>query len=116
MDRTNLHTGRVLTLLALNREIDETLSPGQVRIIIMFRVFEIDQVSSLEPENPDPVKLRIMARMIVFFHTGIDASPAADASGKFKTITPEGIGKGFLCADLKFLSVFLLSISVPAWQ
>ena len=32
----------------------------------MFGVFEIDQVSSLKPENPDPVELRIMARIDCF--------------------------------------------------
>jgi hypothetical protein len=83
MDRTYLHTGRILTLLTLNREIDESFFWDQIRVIIMFRVFEIDQVSSLEPENPDPVELRIMARMVVFLHTGIDASSAANTSGKF---------------------------------
>jgi hypothetical protein len=80
MDRTYLHTRRILTLLALNGEIDESFFWNQVRVIVMFRVFEIDQVSSFESENSDPVKLRVMARMIVFFHTGINTSPAANAS------------------------------------
>jgi hypothetical protein len=107
MDRTYLHTGRILTLLALNGEIDESFFWNQIRVIIMFRVFEIDQVSSLEPENPDPLELRIMVRMIVFFHTGINTSSAANTSGKFQTISPEGIGNGFLRADLKFPPIFL---------
>ena len=51
--------------------------------------------------------------MIVFFHTGIDASPAASTPGKFKAITPQGIGKGLLCADLKFLPVLS---GVPFFQ
>jgi hypothetical protein len=80
MDRTYLHTRRILTLLALNGEIDESFFWNQVRVIVMFRVFEIDQVSSFESENSDPLKLRVMARMIVFFHTGINTSPASDAS------------------------------------
>jgi hypothetical protein len=108
VDRTYLHAGRLLTLLALNREIDESLLGNQFRVIVMFRVFEIDQVSSLEPENPDPLELRIMARMVVFLHTGIDASSAANTSGKFQAVSPEGIGKSFLRADLKFPSIFLL--------
>jgi len=107
MDRTYLHTGRILTLLTLNGEIDESFFWNQIRVIIMFRVFEIDKVSSLEPENPDPLELRIMARMIIFFHTGIDTSPAANASRKFKTVSPEGIRNGLFCTDLEFSTIFL---------
>jgi hypothetical protein len=107
MDRAYLHTGRILTLLTLNREIDESLFWNQVRVIIMFRVFEIDQVSSLEPENPDPLELGVMAGRIVFFHTGIDASTAPNTSRKLKTICPKSIGHGLLCTDLKFPSIFL---------
>jgi hypothetical protein len=81
VDRTYLHAGRLLTLLTLNGEIDESLFRNQVGVIVMFRVFKIDQVSSFESENPDPLKLRIMARVIIFFHTGIDASPTANTSG-----------------------------------
>jgi hypothetical protein len=72
----------------------------------MLRVFKIDKISSLEPENPDPLKLRFIAGIIVFFNTGIDTSPAADAARKFKAIAPKGIREGFLCTDLKFLPVF----------
>jgi hypothetical protein len=72
----------------------------------MLRVFKIDKISSLEPENPDPLKLRLIAGIIVFFYTGIDASPATDTARKFKAIAPKGIREGFLCTDLKFLSVF----------
>jgi hypothetical protein len=113
MDRAYLYTGRILTLLTLNRKIDESFFWNQIRGIIMFRVFEIDQVSSLEPENPDPLKLRVMARMIVFFHAGIDTSPAANASRKLQTVSPESFGNGFLRADLKFPSIFL---QVPLLQ
>jgi hypothetical protein len=61
MDRTYFHTGRLLTLLTLDGKIDESLFRNQVRMIVMFRVFEVDQVSPFESENPDPLKLRIMA-------------------------------------------------------
>jgi hypothetical protein len=107
MDRTYLHAGRILTLLTLNGKIDESLFWNQVRVIIVFGIFEIDQISSFEPENPDPVELRIMARKIVFFCTGINASAAANTSGKLKAICPKSIGHGLLCTDLKFLSIFL---------
>jgi hypothetical protein len=76
------------------------------RIVVMLGVFKIDKVSSLKPENSDPMELRFISGIIIFFYTGIDASSAADAPGEFKTVAPEGIGEGFLCADLKFLSVF----------
>jgi hypothetical protein len=61
MDGTNLHTGWVLTLLALDRQIDEPLLGDLRGIVIMLGVFEIDEIPSLEPEDPDPVQLRIMA-------------------------------------------------------
>jgi hypothetical protein len=107
VDRTYLHAGRLLALLTLNGEIDESFFRNQVRMIVMFRVFKIDQVSSSESENPDPLKLRITARVVILFHTGIDASSAPDASGKLQTVCPEGIGNGRLGADLKFSSIFL---------
>jgi hypothetical protein len=61
MDGTYLHTGRILALLTLNREVNKSFFWNQVRVIIMFRIFEIDQVSSFKSENSDPLKLRIMA-------------------------------------------------------
>ncbi len=79
----------------------------------MFGVFKIDQVAPFEPEDPDPLELRFEARVIVFLYTGIDTSSAADAPGKVKAVTPEGIRKGFLCADLEFLPEFL---QVPFFQ
>jgi hypothetical protein len=94
-------------LLTLNGKIDESLLGNDFRVIVMVGVFEIDQVSSLEPENPDPLKLRVMARIIVFFHAGIDASSAANASGKFQTVCPKGIWSSLLGTDLKFSSIFL---------
>jgi hypothetical protein len=102
MDRAYLNTGRILTLLALDGQIDEPFFWDQVRIIIMLGVFEVDQISSLQPENPDPLKLGFISRLIVFFHTRINTSPASDTPGKLETIAPKGIGQGFLGAHLKF--------------
>ena len=108
MDRTDLYTGRILTLLALNGKIDIPFLRNRVRIVVMFRVFEINQISSLQLEDPDPMKLTFVAGLIILLDTGIHASPAADASGKLKAVTPEGILLGSLRADLEFLSIFLL--------
>jgi hypothetical protein len=108
VDRTYLHTGRLLTLLALNGKIDESFLRNQVRVIVMFRVFKVDQVSSLESENPDPLKLRIMAGLVILFHAGIDASSAPNTSGKLQAVCPIGVGNRLLGADLKFSSIFLL--------
>jgi len=105
MDRAYFNTGRILTLLALDRQVDEPFFWDQVRIIIMFGVFEVDQISSLEPENPDPLKLGFISRLIVFFHTRIDTSPASNAPGKLEAIAPKGIGQSFLGADLKFPAI-----------
>ena len=79
----------------------------------MLGVLEIDEVSPLEPEHPDPVELGHRARIVVLLDAGINASPAADASGKLKAITPKGMRDSLLGADLKFLSVFLV---VPVLQ
>jgi hypothetical protein len=95
-------------LLTLNGEVDESFFWNQVGVIVMFRVFKVDQVSSFESENPDPLKLRVMARMVILFHTGIDASPTTDTSRKLQAVCPKGIGNRLLGADLKFSSIFLL--------
>jgi len=108
MDRTDLHTGRILTLLALNGKIDIPFLRNRIRIVVMFRVFEINQISSLQLEDPDPMKLTFVAGLVILLDTGIDASPATDASGKLKAVTPEGILLGFLRADLEFPSIFLV--------
>jgi hypothetical protein len=105
MNRAYLHTRRVLTVLALHRQIDESFLWDLRRIVVMLRVFKINQISSLESQHPDPVELRLVARIIVFFRTRIDTSSAADAPRKLKTVTPEGVRKGFLCADLKFFPI-----------
>jgi len=107
MNRTNLDAGRLLTLLTLNGKIDESLFGNDFGVIVVVRVFEIDQVSSFEPENPDPLKLRIMARVIILFHTSINASPAANTPGKLEAVCPKGIWDSLLGADLKFSSIFL---------
>jgi hypothetical protein len=49
MDRTYLHTRRVLTMLALDRQIDEAFLRDEVRVIVMLRIFEVDQASLFEP-------------------------------------------------------------------
>jgi hypothetical protein len=108
MDRTDLHTGRILTLLALDGKIDKPFLRNRVRIVVMLGVFEIDQISSLQLEDPDPMELTFITGLVIFLDTRIDASPAADASGKLKTVTPEGILLGFLRADLEFPSIFSL--------
>jgi hypothetical protein len=92
--------------LALNRKIDIPFLRYDVRIVVMFRVFEIDQVSPFQLQNSDPLELRVMAGVVVFLHAGIDTPSAADTSGKLKAITPKGFGDRFLGTDLKFSPVF----------
>jgi hypothetical protein len=105
MDRTHLHTGGIFTLLALNRKIDISFLRHGDRIVVMFRVFEVDQISPLEPENPDPLKLRFVSGLIIFFHARINTSSASDAPRKLEAIAPKGIRKSFLGTDLKFLPI-----------
>jgi hypothetical protein len=45
--------------------------------------------------------------MIIFFHAGVNASSAPNASGKLQAVCPKGIGNRLLGADLKFLSKLL---------
>lgn len=73
----------------------------------MLGVIEFDQASPLESENPDPLKLVLRARVIIFFYAGVDAPSTSDAPGKIQTVSPEGVRNGLLCADLEFLPVFL---------
>jgi hypothetical protein len=81
MDRTNLHARRVFTVLALHGHVEKPFLRDLGRVVIMLGVFKIDQVSPFEPEDPDPVELRFVAGVIIFFYTGIDAPPAADTAG-----------------------------------
>jgi hypothetical protein len=106
MDRANLDTGRVLAVLALDRKIDKSFLWNESSVIVMFGVFKVDQATPLKPENPDPVELMLRSGVIVFFDTGVDAFSAPDAPGKIQAISPEGIRKGLLRADLEFFSVF----------
>jgi hypothetical protein len=107
MDRAYLYARRVLAVLALNRKVDKPLFRYEGSFVVMFGVFEIDQATPLESENPDPVELMLRARVIIFFDTGIDASSTTDAPGEIQAISPEGIGEGFLRADLEFLPIFV---------
>ena len=107
MDRAYLYAGRVLAVLALNREIKKPFLWDLRRIIVMLGVIEFDEASPLESENPDPLKLVLGARVIIFFYTRVDAPSASDASGKIEAVSPEGVRNGLLCADLEFFSVFL---------
>ncbi len=72
----------------------------------MLGVLKIDKGSSLKPQNPDPVELRFVPGVIVFFRAGVNAPSATDTPGKLKAVTPDGVGHCFLCADLEFLPVF----------
>jgi hypothetical protein len=92
--------------LALNRKIDIPFLRHDVRIVVMFRVFEIDQISPFQPENSDPMELRVMAGVVIFFYAGIDTPSAADTPRKLKAIAPKSLGNSFLGADLKFSPVF----------
>ena len=94
MDRTYLHAGRVLTLLALNGQIDESFFRNQVRVIVMFGVFKIDQVSSLESENPDPVELRIMAGVDYFLSHRHRRISCSQCIGKARGRIPRGYREG----------------------
>jgi len=105
--RTDLDARRVLTVLTLDGHVDKTRLRNQGRIIVMFLVLEVDKVAPLQADHPDPVELRVVARVVVLLDARINASPAADAAGKIKPVAPEGIGHGTLGADLELLPIFL---------
>jgi hypothetical protein len=108
MDWTHLHTRRVLTVLTLDGHVNEPRLRNLFGIVIMLGILQIDQGALLEPDDPNPVELRIVTGVVVFIHTGIDAPPTTDAAREIQTITPQRIRKRFLRTDRKFLSVFLL--------
>jgi len=64
----------------------------------MVGVFEIDQVSLWASELWS-IEVEDMARLIIFFHTGIDASSAANAPWEFQAVAPKSIRNGFFRAD-----------------
>ena len=72
----------------------------------MLGVVEFYQASPLDPENADPLKLVFVPGAVILFHAGVDTSSASDAPGKVEAVSPEGIGKGLLSADLELLAVF----------
>jgi len=94
-------------MLTLNRHINEIFLRDLIRIVVMFRIFEVDEAPFLEPDDPNPLGLRLKARGVVFFDTSVNASPAADTPRKVKTITPERIGDRLLNTHLKFLPIFI---------
>ena len=59
------------------------------------------------------MELRFISGIIIFFDTGIDAFSAPDAPGKIQAVSPEGIRKGLLRADLEFLSIL---VEVPLFE
>jgi hypothetical protein len=113
MNRTYLHTRWVLTVLALDGHIDEPRLRNLFRIVIVFGILQIDQGALLEPDDPNPVELRILTGIVIFIGAGIDASSASDTAREVQTIAPEGVGERFLRADCKFLAVFLLVSLFP---
>jgi hypothetical protein len=113
MDWTYLHTRRVLTVLALDGHVHESRLRNLFGIVIMLGILQIDQGALLEPDDPNPVQLRIVTGVVIFNGTGIDASSASDTTREVQTIAPEGVWDCFLGADRKFLAVFLLVSLFP---
>jgi hypothetical protein len=105
MDRANLHAGRVLAVLALNGQIKKPFLRYERRIIVMLGFIEFDQASPLDSEYPDPLKLVLQSRAVIFFYTGVDAPSAPDAPGEIEAVSPESIRKRLLRANLKFPAI-----------
>ena len=73
----------------------------------MLGVFEVDQVTPLELEDPDPLELMFVTGVIILFYTRIDTSSAPDAPGKVQPVPPQRIRNSLLRTDLKFFTIFL---------
>jgi hypothetical protein len=108
-----LHTRRVLTVLALDGHVNESRLRNLFGIVIMLGILQIDQGALLEPDDPNPVELRILTGIVIFIGTGIDASSTSDTARQVQTIAPEGVRERFLRADRKLLAVFLLVSQFP---
>jgi hypothetical protein len=113
MDRTDLHTRWILAVLTLDGHVHEPRLRNLFGIVIMLGILQIDQAALFEPDDPNPVELRILTRIVIFIGTGIDAPSTSDTARQVQTIAPEGVRECFLRADCKFLAVFLLISLFP---
>src|SRR5574337_1899357 len=95
---TSPDTGGVLALLALDGHVEIILFRDQLRIIVLFRFFEVDPLLALlEAQHADPVYLRVLG-LVVLFDARIHASSAADAAGQIEAVPEEHPGKRLLIA------------------
>jgi len=113
MDRTDLHTRWILAVLTLDGHVHESRLRNLFGIVIMLGILQIDQGALLEPDDPNPMQLRILTRIVIFIGTGIDAPSASDTARQVQTIAPEGVRDRFLRADCKLLAVSLLVSLFP---
>src|ERR1041385_798893 len=84
MDRTNLDARWILALLALHGHVEESLFWHSCWSIIMVAFFHVHRAVR-HLQHADVLNLWI-ARLIVFFHAGMNAFAAADASSQVQTI------------------------------
>src|SRR6266545_60221 len=99
--RARLHAGRVAALLALHREVELPGPRHRVRVVVQLGVGEIDAVLLLHLEHADPVDLRLLARLVVLLHAGVDAAAAADAARDVEPVAELDAGAGPLGGDLR---------------
>ena len=102
----NFDTRRIFAVLTLDRHVEVILFRYLWRIIVMFRLFHVYEVTLLQSEDPDPLYLRVVARTIVFLHARIDTSPASHTAREVKTVSPKGIWLRPLCTDTEIFAVF----------
>jgi len=67
-------------MLALYRHVDESRLRYQRGIVIMLGILQIDQSALLEPDDSNPVELRVLTGIVIFLGTGIDAPSTSDAA------------------------------------
>jgi hypothetical protein len=107
MNRTHFYTRWVLTVLALHGHINESRLRDLFGIVIMLGILQIDQGAFFEPDNPNPVQLRIVTGVVIFIGTGIDTFSAPDTAGEVKTVAPESVRERLLRAHRELFTIFL---------
>ena len=106
LDGTDAYTGGIFALLALNRHVHEPRFRHCFGIVVVLRILQVDQAPLLQADDSYPLELRVDPGLVVFFHTGVNASSATYTSRQVQAVAPESPRLGRPCADPEFLLVF----------
>src|SRR5205085_5708580 len=84
-DGTDARALRIAALLAGDGQIEVIGIGNFVGVVVGIRALEIDALLLFHFQDADPLDLWI-ARLVVLFHTRVDAAPATDAARKVERV------------------------------